>query len=86
MSGKVLLFAIVMIFYSNGINVYIFRLAFLSVYLFDSLLKVELCLIIFAKSSIYIASEPMSIACVASTIVMLISFFVFVDVIKRLLR
>lgn len=85
MAGKLLLFAFLVVLQSDGIDIHIFRLAFLCIYRLYFLLEVKKGFIVLPKTVIHIACDSMSVSRITSAVIIFSFLFVLIYIVKRLL-
>jgi hypothetical protein len=85
MTGYAFLLAELCILDTNGIDIGVFGFTGFSVDGFDLFLKLEISLVVLSESRINVAGDAVSVSSKASSRILLIAFFVFVDVINGFL-
>lgn len=78
------MFGLLAIFDPDTVDVHIFWFALLGVYRFDLFLELDKGLIVLAESIIDVASQPVTITCVAGVVISIRGcLLAFVDVVER---
>lgn len=85
MARELLKFVFVTIFNPNPVDINIFWLALLRVNRFNFLLELSEGLVVFPETVIHVTSYSMTVSGISSVIIAFLAFFVFVDIVKRLL-